>query len=295
MGLTNNQKEIADQFLALIKKEGLQWTKMWRQPLAPCNGVRGNTYNGMNYLTCAMRMLQNGWTDPRFITMNAARKLGLSVKGQKATPILYIGEFKYENEEGEEKSRLGGRVYNVWNVQQLGAEDHTGLIPIVAATPPSETARNARIERFIRQAGINIKKDFRAYYNERLDQIGIPDPSDFLSSPDRSASENYYSVLLHEVVHWTGAVKRLNRQTMKDYHFDTITRAKEELIAEIGSVFFGNHFGIQTEPSKENAAYVQNWIKLLEYDKEAVFVAAKEANKALTYCMAFDEVQKSAA
>lgn len=295
MGLTNNQKHIAQKFLELIKKDGLQWTKAWRQPRPPFNGLTNHTYQGMNYLTCAMRMYEYGWSDPRFITLNGAQKLGGSIKGHKATPIFYYGKMTYEDQHGEERSAMRGRAYNVWNVQQLELQDHPDLQPLPIAFPTSEIALNARIEHFIKQANITIKQDSRAYYREIGDYIGIPNPSDFYSSNNRTSTENYYSVLLHEIVHWTGAQKRLNRIEFREYHNDPIQRAREELIAEIGSVFFGNMFGIQTEPSQENAAYVQNWISLLEANQSAIFDAATAANKAIQYCSVYDLIEKNAA
>jgi len=293
MGLSNNQKQIADQFLDLLKKEGLQWTRLWRQPVPPQNGITGHIYQGMNYLTCAMRMFKYGWTDPRFITLKNVIALGGSIKGHKATPIVYYGPMKYEDKNGDERTRLGGRAYNAWNVEQLGLESHQDLNQLPVPFPTSAVAKNARIEHFIKQAGIVRKKDSRAYFNQKDDFIGIPDPSDFYSTDDRSRSENYYSVLLHEIVHWTGAQKRLNRIELKEYHVDKIQRAREELIAEIGSVFFGNKFEIQTHPSNENAAYVQSWIKLLEANQETIYGAAQQANKALQYCSHYDSLDEA--
>ena len=295
MGLTNNQKHIAQKFLELMKKDGLQWTHAWRQQRPPFNGLTNHTYQGMNYMTCAMRMYEYGWSDPRFITIKGVTQLGGSVKGHKATPIFFYGPMTFEDKNGEEQTTMRGRAFNVWNVKQLGLQDHPDLQPLPIAFQTSEISRNARIEHFIAKANINITQDSHAYYSERRDCIGIPDPSDFLSSANRTATESYYSVLLHEVVHWTGAEKRLNRIEFREYHKDKIQRAREELIAEIGSVFFGNMFNVQTLPNKDNAAYVQSWIKLLESNESAVFDAATAANRAMQYCAQYDILEKNAA
>ena len=50
-------------------------------------------------------------------------------------------------------------------------------------------------------------------------------------------------------------------------------------MAEIGSAFLAADLGLEIEPREDHAAYVANWLKVLEGDKRTVFIAASYAQK----------------
>ena len=100
-------------------------------------------------------------------------------------------------------------------------------------------------------------------------------------------STGYYSMLLHELAHWTGHETRLKRffswsKSTEDY-------AREELVAEIASMFLSVETGLpQTDKHFENhASYVASWISLLESDSSAIFMASIEAKKATDFILSF--------
>jgi antirestriction protein ArdC len=68
-----------------------------------------------------------------------------------------------------------------------------------------------------------------AYYDPREDRIQLPERRSF------EDSAGYYSTALHELCHWTGHARRLNRNLGQ--RFGDAAYAAEELIAEIGSAF----------------------------------------------------------
>lgn len=111
--------------------------------------------------------------------------------------------------------------------------------------------------------------------------------------PNITAMERYYGTLLHELIHATGPASRLNRDCYRLYHQRSIERAKEELIAEIGSVMLGQRLGLITEPAEENAAYVQSWIKLLTDHPAAIFEAASAASRAIDCLEAMQTAQEA--
>ncbi len=53
----------------------------------------------------------------------------------------------------------------------------------------------------------------------------------------QSSTENYYAVLLHELTHWTGGSKRLDREQVGKGSNES-KYAFEELIAEAGQCLF---------------------------------------------------------
>ena len=71
---------------------------------------------------------------------------------------------------------------------------------------------------------------------------------DFIAMPPREAFDkqsSFYSVELHELGHWAGGEKRLNRDL--NNRFGTRAYAAEELIAELASAFLCAHLGIEGE------------------------------------------------
>jgi antirestriction protein ArdC len=60
----------------------------------------------------------------------------------------------------------------------------------------------------------------------------------------------------------------------------------EELVAEIGASFLNAMFGIATEESEKNSAsYLQGWLKEFKQDKQMLFKASVEAQKAVNYIL----------
>src|SRR5207253_9919097 len=74
-------------------------------------------------------------------------------------------------------------------------------------------------------------------------------------------------------------------------HFGDENYAKEELRAELASVFLAAERGIPHNPAN-HAAYVGSWIKALQDDKNEIFRAAKDAHRATDFLIAL-EVEKS--
>lgn len=121
----------------------------------------------------------------------------------------------------------------------------------------------------------------RAYYCDNQDYINMPKNQDFIDTEDATAEQSYYSTLLHELTHWTGNSKRLDRinsSNKKEYAF-------EELIAELGSCFLCAHLGIEPTIRKDHAKYLNNWIEILQDDDQVLLKAASQASKAFDYLL----------
>ena len=69
------------------------------------------------------------------------------------------------------------------------------------------------------------------------------------------------------------------------YAKDRSERAREELIAELGSCFLCADLGIapELEPRPDHASYVRSWLDVLSNDKRAIFQAAAHAQRAVAY------------
>ncbi|MEZ5403182.1 MAG: zincin-like metallopeptidase domain-containing protein [Bryobacteraceae bacterium] len=89
--------------------------------------------------------------------------------------------------------------------------------------------------------------------------------------------------------HWSGHPARLNRATLTDsYTFGDPNYAKEELRAELASVFLAAERSIPHNP-EQHAAYVASWIAALREDKNEIFRAAKDAHHAADFLLALEQ------
>jgi hypothetical protein len=79
----------------------------------------------------------------------------------------------------------------------------------------------------------------------------------------------------------------LNRRTLSDsYRFGDQNYAREELRAELASVFLAAERGIPHNP-QQHASYVGSWIEALR-DKNEIFRAAQDASRATEFLLALE-------
>ena len=177
--------------------------------------------------------------------------------------------------------RLLHRVYTVFNASQIeGIPAHT-----LRARQEWEIIQAG--EAVLQNSGARITHDQadRAFYR-RTDDIHLPSRAAFNSAAD------YYGTALHELAHWTGHPQRLNRETLNEsYLFGDLNYAKEELRAELASVFLMAERGIPHN-ADSHAAYLGSWLQALRDDKHEIFRAARDAHRAADLLIAL-EIHKS--
>jgi len=160
------------------------------------------------------------------------------------------------------------------------------LVPINFMLNPDE------ISFILANSGAKIAHDQRdsAFYSRSSDSIHLPLKETFKDAP------GYYGTALHELAHWTGHPSRLNRPTLNDsYRFGDFNYAKEELRAELASVFIAAEVGVPHDPAN-HAAYVGSWIKALKEDKNEIFRAAHDASAATDFVLSLErEVSRAEA
>lgn len=204
-------------------------------------------------------------------------------KGEKGTPIVFYKEFSVDadpGQAGDDGTRRVARASWVFNASQVDGYTVPGLPDL----PP--IAREANAEAFIAATGADIRHGGdMAYYRPSTDHIQMPDERLFTGSKLSSRTEDYYSVLGHELTHWSGADKRLNR--LMKARFGDAAYAMEELVAELGAAFLCADLGITHTPRADHAAYIANWLQVLKSDKKAIFTAAAKASEAVQYLAGF--------
>jgi antirestriction protein ArdC len=170
------------------------------------------------------------------------------------------------------------KAYSVFNIAQVdGLPDH--YYGQTAEPVRDPIARIEHADRFFANTGAVIRhgRD-RAYFHPAGDFIQMPSLETF-----RDAA-SYVATLSHEATHWTSAPHRVDRDLSR-YGKDRSERAREELIAELGSCFLCADLGIapELEPRPDHASYLDSWLRVLADDKRAIFSAAAHAQRAVAF------------
>ena len=274
-------EKIANQIVAQMAEGVLPWHRPWAvdpnarvsKPLRE-NGV---PYQGINVLILWGAAIDKGYASPSWMTYRQARSIGAQVrKGERATHIVFAKTTKKKetDEFGDETEVLlpVRRVYAVFNADQIdGVPDK--YVPEIPDVNPDQ--RDAACEAWFDALGIEIRYGGqRAYYAPGPDRVQMP-PFETFDSTAR-----FLSTLAHEMTHATGHEDRLDRLRGR---IDDRARAREELIAELGSAFLCADLGIASSPRADHASYIASWSELLTDEPRAVFDAATHAQRAVDF------------
>lgn len=255
-------------------KDAKQWSKPWATLGSdlPQNGITGRPYSGLNWLILSVAPYKSN----QWLTFNQVKKLGGNVKGQKATPIQWFGtgESKKEKDSKGRPKKFGYlKPYFVFNIEQVEGLDMDQLKHYDIDEEIDIDNFSAVLLAESNGASIEYSGN-KACFIPSVDHIKIPPASRFKSTDDFEAT------LLHELTHWTGHSKRLNRT--KGKRFGDRDYAFEELIAELGSAMAGQRLGLPYE-GLQHADYIANWLGALDNDPKYIVEAAVEASKAVNY------------
>ena len=262
------REEITNSLVEAIKAGTAPWTRPWRGGEAPKN-ISGREYSGINNLILTVKGLAlDGGKDPRWMTFHQAEENGLRVKkGSKGTHVTLWKPIADEQEKVV-------AFFTVFHASQVDG--------IAEYTPPpvNEIEAHETAEKIISASGAEIiYGGGKAFYQPSTDTIHMPPKGDFINST------GYYSILLHELTHWTGHSSRLKRDLSGGKY--TTSYAREELVAEIGSMFISCAAKIpQSEEVFQNhASYVEGWLECIRNDCNAIFKAAADANRAADFIL----------
>ena len=248
----------------------------------PENAKTGNSYQGINIPLLWVYQIKKNYALPVWGTYKQWTELGAQVKrGEKGAPVVFYKQFDVESDKGEEdtQTRIFARHSIVFNAEQVEGYD---VAVTIGAPAPALIENIAAADMLINETRANIRHEGgQAFYMPLMDYIAMPPREMFRDTPSSTATENYYSVLFHELTHWTGAKHRLDRLNNdkfggKDYAF-------EELVAELGAAMCCASTGVTSSPREDHALYINNWLKALKSDKRFIFSAASQAQKAVDF------------
>ncbi|MBT1427680.1 DUF1738 domain-containing protein [Dickeya dianthicola] len=274
---TDIYQAVTDSIIAALEAGVKPWSCPWQRVPGmsglPSNYATGAAYSGMNIMLLWSCASEQGFNDSRWMTYKQAQAEGGQVrKGEHGTTAIFYTTLEKENDDGETDFIPMLKTFTVFNVEQID-----GLPLTTEAVSPAETFEPLPLaENLLRRSGARIvEKGQNAFFKPSTDEIWLPERHLF------SDAANFYATGLHELVHWSGAKNRLNRE-MKG-KFGSEGYAFEELIAELGSAFLMADLGIIGEVQHES--YIASWLKALKNDKRYIFKAASAASKAHRYLM----------
>lgn len=243
----------------------------------------------MNNLLLTMRTVMAGHRSPFWMTLPQANALDAKVrKGQTSSVVVYYGQSRTDAAVGDGRSdgddsseealvfrfQKSYRVFNACQIEGLPDSFYPDPEPAPELSP-SEPTRH--MQAFFDAFDITtVFTGTEAYYLPPVDKVFMPAISRF-ENPRK-----FCGVWGHELAHATKARHRLNR----DYghsRFGNTAYAREEIVAELTSVFLGQTLGFTAHTLEMNAAYFYNWLRVLRSDKNAIFKHVADAQRACDY------------
>lgn len=297
MKMSSMREEMVAYFLQALREDTIPWHRSWLSyRAAPFNAVSHTSYHGANSLWLSCVQEKRGYNDPRWCTFSQAADKGWHIKkGEKGTKIEFWSLYDTEDKRTlsrTEEARLRNeltpeefyhrvkpiaRVYTVFNAEQI-----EGIPQLVEEyhTLDEEMLIEKR-DTLLNHMGVGFREGGeKAFYRSADDTISLPDINRFESEYD------YMATFLHEAGHATSHENRLNRPIANS--FGTPEYAREELRAEIASAFTAQSLQLSgSNPShiKNHAAYIQNWITILEKNPEELFAAIRDAEQISDYLL----------
>ena len=291
-----SRKELVDKLIERMEQGYTLTESLWNgDAFSMHNPVSDTVYQGGNRLRLMFASMIHDYTDPRWMTFKQAKEQNFHVK-QGAKGILlekwiFTKEEAVLDENGRPKRDPDGKIlketvplknpvvnyFTVFNASQIEG--------IAEFKFPEH--KNDEIEKiadnFIRSSKCPIyyEAQSRSYYSPSRDEIHLPLRDSFKNNTA------HLSVLIHEMSHSTGHESRLNRDIKN--HFGTPEYAREELHAELSSLFTQSDLGIPMEYTdehfKDHSNYIKSWISVLKNDPSELFRACTVADGISKYLM----------
>lgn len=292
--MTQNKKKAHFEIVAEKLIEQLeQGTSPFQKPWADVGGLPYNPttekqYRGMNSIWLQMQR----FSDPRWMTFRQAKANDWNVmKGSRGSTISYVKPFDdkpLKDENGKPVLDENGKVIKqrvkldkpiITSAVVFNAEQIDGVPKLVVAAD-RKWEDMKRVEKIVNNSTVEVTHGGNsAYYNPIADMITMPEKEQF------NNAAAYYSVLLHEMGHWTGHSTRLDRPMVA--RFGTEDYAKEELRAEIASLMIGGELNVGRDFG-EHVSYVNSWVSILKDEPFELYRASADAQKIMDYILEFE-------
>jgi len=267
-------KQIKDLLvMSRFEDSPVPWQSQW-VVIPKRNYDTNRQYNGVN------RWLLAGIPELSFITQQSIEKRNLKLKKDASSYIVVAwippqlkkdekSLTKVEQDEIMQKRRpfmVNHLVYMSKDVEELPEKTY------------EEDKNNKRFE--------NIESFIDSLKKKGLEIVeGGNTPSvsgDIVKIPrieQYNCSEEYYRDLFHEIAHWTGQSKRLDRKGTDQTEGKEYER--EEMVAEMAAGYICQYFDIKI--TENSVAYIDHWVRQIDSDPYLLVSSGQRAEKVLKY------------
>ena len=267
---------VTTQIMDSLENGNVPWFKPWKGGGLPMNLITKKPYRGINVFLTSLQ----DFTSPYWLTFNQAKALKGTIKYHSKSTAIVFWNFTEKEDADDNMKNVGFlKYYSIFNVEQTEGIEYPApdelhnFVDLVDCEKITEKMPDIPDIVF----GGN-----KASYNVETDEIKLPNKNTFVSAAA------FYSVKYHELIHSTGAKKRLNREELVEttgIFMRGDDYSKEELTAELGASFLTAITGVGEKVIDNQSAYIAGWLKQLRNDKKLVFSAAGKAQKAVDYIL----------
>ena len=182
---------VTRKIIADLERGSLTWLQPWQAghqagPVSRPLRASGTPYRGVNVLMLWASAMENGYSNPLWLTYRQASELGGQVrKGEKGTLVVYADTFT-RTETGENGEANAVEIpfmkgYTVFNAEQVdGLPGHFYATPLPV---PRDMARLEGVERFFAATGARVRHGEVAAVQDGL--VGGHEAADLAGHLDR--------------------------------------------------------------------------------------------------------------
>ena len=226
-------------------------------------------------------------------------------KGERSTPVMLttftvvdkdtkerIKYDDYKNLSQDERAQYNvyprQTVFNVFNIDQTNMKESRpemyqqfldearGHHAELGDKPSSFPVLDAMIEKDLYVCPIKPTLGDNAYYSISRDEIVIPKKEQFKDG------NSFYSNVLHEMSHASGAENRLDR-LKPGSSFGSKEYSREELVAEMTAALISNEHGMEKQVKNDSLPYLKSWLDSLHEDPSYIRTVLNDVKRSASF------------
>ena len=199
-------RAVTDKIVEAIEAGANDYEMPWHRSMTrPINAVTEKPYHGVNVVALWCTAASRGFRSGHWATYRQWQSVGAQVrKGERGAVVVFYKpvereQTKDEDEAGKttDRPKLIARASWAFNAEQVDG----WTVPMQEL--PNQVEIREHAEAFIAATHAEIRHGGdMACYNPINDVIEVPHPEQFFGTKTSSATEAYYSVVLHELTHY---------------------------------------------------------------------------------------------
>lgn len=279
--MSDSYAAVTARLLSQLDAGTAPWRKPWQvhdSSTRPRSVGSGEPYRGGN----AVVLRSAGYSSPWWLTYREAQRRGGHVRsGERSHAIIHWRWYQLTDQResvDRPQWRASARTWHVFSLDQCdGVDMHDRSLPALPPEPERIARADTLIETMPERPHISHGGE-RACYRPWADDVLMPPIHKF------GVIAEYYSTLLHELVHSTGAPHRIGRPGVTEVHaWGDEIYSEEELIAELGALYLCDELELAPAVLPNSAAYCVHWSRKLRQDGRLWLRVSAAAGRAAAY------------